>query len=291
LAVAALVFGLTASASPAARQGSAQLRTGLASAAAKRVFYGGGAIPSAKHEQLVSIARTSPHRLDFYGGFADNGQPACGVAIAVKSHVAIRADGSFSASGTTDPKGQFQMSGRFTRRDAALGTAHVKYTTGTTSCATGKIHWRVYAPSLGLGSGALARDAFYGGTTTQTSSYARVRLPIALKVNHAQTKVSDIIIASTSACKNASHNRPDHQFFTSNLPINNGKFHHTGHGSESLSDSETAYVTWTIHGRFKRHRIAGDSKITIEVKNNADGSTVDTCGGDTKHWQATRRAP
>jgi hypothetical protein len=291
LAVAGLAFGLTASASPAAHQGSAQLRTSLSSGAAKRTYYGGGAIPSPKHEQLVSIVRTSTHRVDFYGGLADNGQPACGVAIAIKSHVAIRADGSFSASGTTDPKGQFQMSGHFTRRDGAVGTAHAKYTTGTTSCATGKIHWRVYAPSLGLGSGALARDAFYGGLTSQTSSRAKVRLPVALKVNQTQTKVSDIILASTDVCKNPSHNRPDAQIFAVDLPIQNGKFHHTGHGSYSLNDSETAYLTWTVHGRFKRHRVVGDSTVTIEVKNNADGTTVDTCGGDTKHWQASRHAP
>src|SRR5206468_3731604 len=108
-------------------------------ASAKATYYGGGAIPKQRHEQLVSIATRSAHRLDFNGGLADVDQPQCQVAIAAKTNVKVRSDGSFSASGSTRPQGTFEMRGRFTHRDEAVGTAHADYTAGSLSCHTGKV--------------------------------------------------------------------------------------------------------------------------------------------------------
>jgi hypothetical protein len=279
LAIAGLAVGLSASASRAAQQ---------------TIYYGGGTILSPQHEQLVSLAKTSPHRLVFWSSLADNDHPSqCGAVSTPKTHVTVHADGSFSASGPTSGQpGQFTMSGRFTRPGEAAGTARAKYTTGSASCDSGKSRWRVYAPSLGLGSGLLARDAFYGGVTSQTSKQLpSVHQPVLFKVNHDESKVIEITVTMTMVCKSGSDRYTDHDFFDLNLPIQHGKFHHNGHGSQALNASETAHFNSSLSGRFKRHRVLGAWKVSAVVRKNADGSVVDTCGGDTKHWQAARRAP
>jgi hypothetical protein len=274
---------------------TAALASGAA-AGAKTVFYGGGALPGKGREQLLALSRTGAHRVTVLGNVADNGHLArCGAVFISKSHLLVHADRSFSASGpiiegATGQSGTYRLKGRLKGSDEAVGTARATYTLGHAACDTGTIHWHVYAPSVGRGSGRLKSDAVYGGVTSQASGRADVRLPVMLRLDHARTSVVELTASINNFCQNdPSHaNVASGVFNQYDLFIDKGRIHGGTAGQYPLSSTQTAYFTQEVHGSFTRHRITGDWKVTVVIKNNNDGSTADTCGGDTKTWQASR---
>jgi hypothetical protein len=266
--------------------------------ASKTTYFGGGELPSVGWEQLISLARKGRHKVTFWGNLADNGNlEQCGAVLAANSDVTILPNGSFSASGAIMPGGgasnqvgTYSVSGRFKGRDEAVGTARAKYTAGNTSCDTDVVYWHDYAPSVGLGTGHLARDAVFGGITSQADKQTKARFPIVLRLNHAHTKVAEVAAQLAAYCKKDPSHSLRGVFTFDWIKVNKGRFHAAKSGHLSTS-TETVHFTTSIHGRFRRHRVTGDWKLTAVFRNNSDGSVADTCGGGNRTWQASRRGP
>ena len=255
--------------------------------------FGGGAIPTVFHEQLVSLRlNQDASRANAFALLVDYADVEhCGSIQLREDGFAfpVRDDGSFAVRTDDGRGGLLTLQGRFVRPDKAVGTVQATYKSGSVDCDTGEISWTAFAPSLGSGDGRQRAGAFYGGTTDQTSSTVHVRQPVALRLSPNGGKVAEIAAFIENSCQSDPTSQvASNDFFEARIPIRNGSFNGTNTFELAADPGETVHFTSTVKGSFHRHRVTGTWKVTAVIRKDSDNSVVDRCGGDTKRWQAMR---
>ena len=249
-------------------------------------MYGGGApkMLSIGHQVAVRVSRDG-RSLSLVVNFRAGGD-----TFPVRRRgVAIRPDGSFTASGSySDTRsghttsGTYSVRGRFTAADAASGSARARYTVRSAGALpatrdTGNFAFRVNAPLLGVGSGTLRAGGLYGGFLNDSSlTLPEVRLPVVLHVSRDGRIIDSLHFALRRSPSRCGGNAAlaasllDEFGEDVDIQIENGRFSHHETLSWPISNG-TLQGTHDIAGVFGRTSVHGTLSLRLTARGGLTG--------------------
>jgi len=215
----------------------------------------------------------------------------------ISASAKVAADGSFSAKGTVTQEPsplakvttKYEMSGRFTTKNAADGTITATITRSIegreTTCRSGRVAFGARRPTTGVGSAGAQKAARYYGTTTQRG--VGPNRPIVLRISADGRRLTRALFAYSVKCSDGKLS------IGVEAPRTNVAIDARGRISDrDTSTQREGETVIEIDDRFTGQLGAtggrGTFSLSDRTKDRASGRVIQTCRTGTVRWRAAR---